>query len=48
MSNQVAFHQHLDVCAQCRNNPFKLCPVGHLLLTGQCTDSRKREQQCNA
>jgi hypothetical protein len=23
-----AFHDHLDVCAQCRNNPFGLCAVG--------------------
>ena len=30
----AAFHRHLDTCAQCRNNPFKLCPVGHALLTG--------------
>jgi hypothetical protein len=29
----AAFHRHLDTCAQCRNNPFKLCPVGHALLT---------------
>ena len=27
------FHAHLDVCPQCRINPFKLCPVGHRLLT---------------
>lgn len=22
------FHAHLDVCAQCRNAPFGLCPEG--------------------
>lgn len=22
------FHQHLDVCEQCRKNPFALCPEG--------------------
>lgn len=22
------FHQHLDACAQCRQHPFTLCPVG--------------------
>lgn len=22
------FHNHLDVCAQCRNNPFELCSEG--------------------
>ena len=26
------FHAHLDECAQCRNNPFNLCSVGHDLL----------------
>ena len=28
------FHNHLDKCARCRNQPFNLCPVGHALLTG--------------
>jgi hypothetical protein len=27
------FHQHLDRCAQCRNNPHNLCAVGALILT---------------
>jgi hypothetical protein len=27
MSNNV-FHDHLDVCKQCREHPFALCPVG--------------------
>lgn len=27
-----AFHAHLDVCEQCRNNPFALCPTGLKLL----------------
>lgn len=22
------FHEHLDVCKQCRDHPFGLCPVG--------------------
>lgn len=22
------FHAHLDVCKQCANNPFDLCPEG--------------------
>lgn len=26
--DQNVFHQHLDVCSQCRNNPFALCPEG--------------------
>jgi hypothetical protein len=27
------FHSHLDICLQCRENPFNLCPVGAKLLT---------------
>ena len=27
-----AFHDHLDACEQCRNNPFALCPTGLKLL----------------
>lgn len=26
------FHAHLDVCQQCENNPFDLCPVGSNIL----------------
>lgn len=26
------FHSHLDECKQCRDNPFKLCSIGHTLL----------------
>jgi len=26
------FHQHLDRCARCAQQPFNLCPVGALLL----------------
>lgn len=22
------FHEHLDACARCRNNPFDLCSTG--------------------
>jgi hypothetical protein len=22
------FHDHLDICKQCREHPFDLCPVG--------------------
>ncbi len=30
--SQNAFHDHLDACAQCRNNPFGLCDAGaHIL-----------------
>jgi hypothetical protein len=27
-----AFHQHLDACRQCRNNPLDLCTIGASLL----------------
>ena len=30
--NKEDFHQHLDECKQCRNNPFALCAKGHMLL----------------
>lgn len=26
------FHDHLDGCERCRNNPFNLCPTGARLL----------------
>ena len=26
------FCAHLDVCEQCRNHPFNLCPIGAVLL----------------
>lgn len=26
------FHAHLDVCTQCENHPFDLCPTGAKLL----------------
>lgn len=26
-----AFHAHLDECRQCREHPFDLCGVGHIL-----------------
>jgi hypothetical protein len=31
--NAEQFHAHLDRCAQCRNQPFNLCPQGAALLT---------------
>jgi hypothetical protein len=27
-----AFHAHLDVCVQCREHPFNLCPIGDRLI----------------
>ena len=29
--NPDSFHAHLDMCTQCRDNPFALCPVGEEL-----------------
>ena len=26
------FHEHLNSCQQCENQPFNLCPTGHKLL----------------
>ena len=33
------FHKHLDVCSQCRNHPFGLCPIGAKLLKEAATGS---------
>lgn len=30
--NLFAFDGHLDVCRQCHDHPFALCPVGEVLL----------------
>lgn len=30
----LAFHEHLDDCRQCRDNPFRLCTVGSMLMAG--------------
>ena len=36
------FHEHLDVCPQCKKHPFDLCHTGEVLLkyavTGVCDD----------
>ncbi len=43
------FHAHLDVCSQCRNHPFGLCPTGARLLkeaaTGQCDETQKQRSE---
>jgi hypothetical protein len=31
------FHDHLDVCERCANNPFDLCPLGARLLAESAT-----------
>ncbi len=33
------FHSHLDVCTQCENHPFDLCPIGAKLLKDAATHS---------
>lgn len=42
------FHAHLDVCSQCCNHPFALCPTGARLLreaaTGEQTPTIKYKQ----
>ena len=35
------FHAHLDVCSQCRNHPFYLCPTGAKLLKDAATAGEK-------
>jgi hypothetical protein len=35
--NDNLFHNHLDVCTQCRNNPMLLCPEGSRRLEQQVT-----------
>jgi hypothetical protein len=37
------FHNHLDECEQCRERPFGLCDVGHVLLTKQDICSQQPE-----
>ncbi len=32
MYNMNKFHEHLDICEQCRDNPFNLCPSGEIIL----------------
>lgn len=29
---RIPFHDHLDACTQCRENPFALCTTGAALL----------------
>jgi hypothetical protein len=37
LSTADGFHAHLDVCGQCRDNPFALCPIGYELLIDAVT-----------
>jgi len=33
------YHDHLDVCDQCREHPFDLCVTGLTLLTQSATET---------
>lgn len=35
------FHDHLDICTQCRENPFGLCAEGDRTLRAHVADSAK-------
>lgn len=42
MSTDNIFHQHLDVCTQCANNPWGLCPEGEEALKQAVENSGSR------
>ena len=35
------YHQHLDKCSRCMNQPFNLCPLGAKLLVEEFNDACK-------
>jgi len=37
-----AFHEHLEVCPQCADHPFDLCPMGQQLLGAASKSLMKR------
>ncbi len=37
------FHNHLDICEQCRKHPFALCPVGQSILVSAASVETPRE-----
>ena len=39
------FHKHLDRCAQCRENPFNLCPKGAIILSAAVSAGMISAQQ---
>ncbi len=42
---QNEFHDHLDICKQCREHPMDLCMVGAVLLRKEatkCTEDMER------
>lgn len=38
-----AFHAHLDVCRQCREQPMNLCPAGAPLLRVAALGKEKKD-----
>ena len=49
------FHAHLDICSQCRNQPFNLCPIGARLLidaattaNGELEEKEEGEELCTS
>lgn len=39
------FHDHLDACRQCRENPFNLCRVGQGLFLGVARDRESAQNK---
>jgi len=39
MTDFQKFHEHLDNCHQCKNNPFNLCKRGQELLQKAATEN---------
>lgn len=38
------FHDHLDICAQCRRNPTGLCETGYNLLVAAVVPIKRRAE----
>lgn len=36
--NKNVFHEHLDKCKRCRENPFDLCTIGLILIKQAVND----------
>ncbi len=42
MSETNLFHDHLDRCERCKNNPMDLCPTGALFLQHEGSNAQRR------
>lgn len=40
-NNAIDFNMHLDICMQCADHPFALCPTGDVLL------AKEVREMCN-